>query len=508
MSEGGAQRVHLPVYDDGSDRSVEHPDGHQRPRTREECRGGPRPCPWVGCGHHLAWSSVAQGTPAGLAVDRAVDQLSADRPSCVLDVIDAHPDGLGLAEVGELFGVTRERIRQIEFKALERLPRRTERVGLSLDDAEGTCEADELPTAKGHGHTRAAVFETGPRQVDTPPQHRHLPTVHSVEAGERFWCGVLGAVVTTHLCGARHVARRPTGQGRYAGETPSYPECAECSDGAALRARLAGANTVAPASAIRFFGDEEEVTPAASEAACTEEDHVESSTSSSSTTSSTVPASTRCAAEGCSEATGEPRVNTLPEHRAFCPGHRQRARDLQRRNELTPAQAAEHLRTHKLSPITRESRAAPVKAPGACPVPSCDRERGRAHRDGPPEFQPLCPQHRARARDILAKCTGYTAASAFERVVTGQVPASVQKARLAGESSRPAKAPQAPQDSAPARTTAPVTTDPLATIRASMALVARLGGVERAGQVADAVEQLGGAGALAELVALAREGLR
>lgn len=33
---------------------VEYPTDVQRPRTRGECRGGERPCPWAGCRYHLA----------------------------------------------------------------------------------------------------------------------------------------------------------------------------------------------------------------------------------------------------------------------------------------------------------------------------------------------------------------------------------------------------------------------------------------------------------------------
>lgn len=43
--------------------------------------------------------------------------------SCARDVATAHPDGLSLAEVGDLLGVTRERVRQLEVSALLKLRR-------------------------------------------------------------------------------------------------------------------------------------------------------------------------------------------------------------------------------------------------------------------------------------------------------------------------------------------------------------------------------------------------
>src|SRR5688572_18051569 len=38
-----------------AERALGVPDPHSadRPRTREECRDGPRPCPFVACRHHL-----------------------------------------------------------------------------------------------------------------------------------------------------------------------------------------------------------------------------------------------------------------------------------------------------------------------------------------------------------------------------------------------------------------------------------------------------------------------
>ena len=83
----------------------------QRPRTRAECVDGPRPCPWVGCRHNLHLEVTQFGAIAFRDPGR---QPWDERHSCVLDIVDEHPNGLTLDEVGQIFGVSRERIRQIE----------------------------------------------------------------------------------------------------------------------------------------------------------------------------------------------------------------------------------------------------------------------------------------------------------------------------------------------------------------------------------------------------------
>ena len=50
--------------------------------------------------------------------DAIVEYLFGMKTTCVLDVIQ--PGGMTLEEAGKIFGITRERIRQIEFKALRR----------------------------------------------------------------------------------------------------------------------------------------------------------------------------------------------------------------------------------------------------------------------------------------------------------------------------------------------------------------------------------------------------
>lgn len=88
-----------------------------RPRRREDCANGPRPCPLVSCRHHLYLDVNPQtGTIKLNFPDLEVWELV---HSCALDVADQ--GGTAIEAVGELLNVTRERIRQIEMQALAKL---------------------------------------------------------------------------------------------------------------------------------------------------------------------------------------------------------------------------------------------------------------------------------------------------------------------------------------------------------------------------------------------------
>lgn len=87
----------------------------QPPKLRSECADGPRPCPWVSCRHHL-WADVTNSGSLRTGVN-GVEPWNM-RHSCALDVADESDGGLTLEEVGDVLGVTRERIRQVEVEAL------------------------------------------------------------------------------------------------------------------------------------------------------------------------------------------------------------------------------------------------------------------------------------------------------------------------------------------------------------------------------------------------------
>ena len=113
------------------------------PVTREECEGGPRPCPMVSCRHHLyldvneRTGSIKVNRPALLDADGLEDVVGALRSmpdTCELDVADR--GGLSLEEVGEKMNLTRERIRQLERRSLAKLRAAGEMAALTdhLDD--------------------------------------------------------------------------------------------------------------------------------------------------------------------------------------------------------------------------------------------------------------------------------------------------------------------------------------------------------------------------------------
>ncbi len=113
---------HLPVLPDDFDPETDLP---QRPRTRGDCVGGPRPCPWAGCRQHLGLE-VNRDT-GHLKVVLDPEQLELVPETCSLDVADraAQGDEVTLDEVGQLLGgLTRERVRQIEAAGLRKLQRK------------------------------------------------------------------------------------------------------------------------------------------------------------------------------------------------------------------------------------------------------------------------------------------------------------------------------------------------------------------------------------------------
>ncbi|MEW5851661.1 MAG: sigma factor-like helix-turn-helix DNA-binding protein [Myxococcota bacterium] len=90
---------------------------YDRPRTRADCVNGPRPCLFVSCRYHLyldvnpETGSVKLNFP-----DKEVWDLE---QTCALDV--AERGGVTLEEVGEIMNLTRERIRQVEVRGLQKL---------------------------------------------------------------------------------------------------------------------------------------------------------------------------------------------------------------------------------------------------------------------------------------------------------------------------------------------------------------------------------------------------
>jgi hypothetical protein len=93
-----------------------------RPKTRADCASVPRPCPFVGCRHHLAIEVTEVGNLKVNFPDIVnppevdLDKMEA---TCALDVADS--GGVTLERCGELLNFTRERARQVEVQLLAKL---------------------------------------------------------------------------------------------------------------------------------------------------------------------------------------------------------------------------------------------------------------------------------------------------------------------------------------------------------------------------------------------------
>jgi len=113
-----------------------------KPRNRAECAEGPRPCPFVSCKHHL-FIDVSPRTGAIKLnfPDLEVWDLG---ESCALDVADR--GGTTLEDVGAIMNLTRERIRQVEVKALAKLEALNDMYALRDYVEEGPVGKRRLPT--------------------------------------------------------------------------------------------------------------------------------------------------------------------------------------------------------------------------------------------------------------------------------------------------------------------------------------------------------------------------
>jgi hypothetical protein len=106
-----------------------------RPRTRAECAGGVRPCPFVSCRYHL-YLDVNPET--GSFKKNFPDLEVWEMPqTCALDV--AEQGGTTLEDVGHIMNLTRERIRQIEANGIDKL----QQEGYALE----ARAVDALPSA-------------------------------------------------------------------------------------------------------------------------------------------------------------------------------------------------------------------------------------------------------------------------------------------------------------------------------------------------------------------------
>jgi hypothetical protein len=92
----------------------------KRPKTRGDCVNGIRPCPFVSCKHHL-YLDVSSKT-GGIKVNFPDLQPDELEHSCSLDIADR--GGETLEEVGAIMNIVRERVRQLETKAIAKIARK------------------------------------------------------------------------------------------------------------------------------------------------------------------------------------------------------------------------------------------------------------------------------------------------------------------------------------------------------------------------------------------------
>jgi len=81
-----------------------------RPRTRADCKDGPRPCPWVACRYHLYLDIRAKGGITLNFPEIDPSEMPKDR-SCALDIADGDP--ITQEDVATVMNITKERARQL-----------------------------------------------------------------------------------------------------------------------------------------------------------------------------------------------------------------------------------------------------------------------------------------------------------------------------------------------------------------------------------------------------------
>ncbi len=93
-----------------------------KPTTREECKNnGVRPCPYVSCKYHLYLNvNKNNGSIKFNFPDLEFDDLE---ETCALDIIEKGEATLDM--IGQYMNLTRERVRQIEDKVLQKLHKRS-----------------------------------------------------------------------------------------------------------------------------------------------------------------------------------------------------------------------------------------------------------------------------------------------------------------------------------------------------------------------------------------------
>lgn len=151
-----AGRIHLELV-----------DASGRPLTRGDCADAPRPCPWVGCSHNLFLDVTDAESIKFNFPDLEPDEVPPEK-SCALDVADQ--GGATLEDVACTMNVTRERVRQVEEKAIQLLRQRSRTRGTAAkvlgEFSDAPADAIIGTRGNGSGSVFSSRVEGAPRDED------------------------------------------------------------------------------------------------------------------------------------------------------------------------------------------------------------------------------------------------------------------------------------------------------------------------------------------------------
>jgi hypothetical protein len=150
---------------------------YEKPRVRSECADGPRPCPFVSCKYHLYIDVSARTGAIKLNFpDLEVWDLG---ESCALDVADR--GGTTLEDVGAIMNLTRERIRQVEVKALAKLEALRDMMALRDYVDEGPVGKRRLPRLSKEELAGPAYRDDDDAELDALDRAESLGDIESDE---------------------------------------------------------------------------------------------------------------------------------------------------------------------------------------------------------------------------------------------------------------------------------------------------------------------------------------
>jgi hypothetical protein len=154
-------------------------------------RGDTGPCIHVGCRYHACADITSEG---GLWIDPAFETNPYSVPvTCRIDDATVDPDGETLDQIGQRFHLTRERIRQIEARALSRLSHPSRGAALrELLELSDETERPSTPLGRLQGDSPrlgglpSNNYGQGVRVADIePPPCRHPSSPHAAPAQPR-----------------------------------------------------------------------------------------------------------------------------------------------------------------------------------------------------------------------------------------------------------------------------------------------------------------------------------